>query len=94
MIQKNMNSTPRKKDIEAWLVREVAKSCGLLASEVDVRTEFAALGFDSASAVAMAGSVERWLGVEVDGTTLFDHRSIERFAAHLLTLVAPGPSGR
>ncbi len=79
-----------RKDIERWLCEAVAAISGQQAADIDPRVEFAAYGVDSASAIVMAGDLERWLGVPVDGTALFEHPSIDRLIVHLMT----PPAGR
>jgi acyl carrier protein len=72
-------------EIEEWLLLylpEELKKEGIT-SELDVTVPFDRLGLSSATAVAMAGSLEEWLGREVDPTLPYDYPTIRRLSRYL-----------
>ena len=73
------------REIEAWLVRAIARSLRVDEREIDVQQPFAELGMDSIAAVELSGDLERWLGRRVAPTIVWDYPSIARLAAHLAT---------
>lgn len=69
-------------------VQEVAAGLvGLDRADVDVDRPFGELGLDSVTAVEMVERIGKGLGLELRGTLLFDHPTIEALSKHLLDRV-------
>lgn len=69
--------------IEAWLVRAIAKSLHIDPQQISVTRPFAELGVDSVAAVELSGDLEDWLGKKVAPTIVWDYPTIALLAAHL-----------
>ena len=69
--------------IEAWLVRALAKSLRVDEKSIDPARPFAELGIDSVAAVELSGDLEDWLGKKVAPTVVWDYPTIALLAAHL-----------
>ena len=78
-----------RKEIIAWLVAQIAEVNGVAPVTISTTAPFTSLGLDSATSITLAGDLEAWLGIDVDGTALFEHPTIERLAAHLSALAKP-----
>ena len=72
--------------IEAWLVRAVARSLRVDEDEIDRERPLAEFGIDSVAAVELSGDLEDWLGKTVAPTVVWDYPTIRSLAAHLATL--------
>jgi acyl carrier protein len=70
-------------EIEAWLVRALARSLRVEAREVDPHRPFPELGMDSIAAVELSGDLELWLARKVPPTVVWDYPTIALLAAHL-----------
>ncbi len=75
--------SPRRGEIEAWLVERVAEACGLPAERVGRRAPFASFGLDSVEAVGIVGELEEWLGESLAATALFEYPTIQALGAFL-----------
>ncbi len=75
-------------ELAQWLVTMVALARNLHPSEVGLHSSFVELGFDSLSAVALAGSLEDRLGVEVPATLLWEVPTVGELAPHLWSLIS------
>ena len=69
--------------IEAWLVRAIAKSLHIEARDIDPTRPFAELGVDSVAAVELSGDLEQFLGKKIEPTVVWDYPTIALLAAHL-----------
>jgi acyl carrier protein len=69
--------------IEAWLVKAIARSLRIDPKSIDAQTLFADFGIDSVAAVELSGDLEEWLGKKVAPTVVWDYPSIALLAAHL-----------
>ena len=69
--------------IEAWLVRAIARSLHIAEADVDRARPFAELGVDSVAAVELSGDLEAFLGKRVEPTVVWDFPTIALLAAHL-----------
>lgn len=72
-----------KKEIEDWLVRELAEALAVGEAEVDPAVSFLEMGIGSRSAVGISGRLQKWLGAKLPATLLFEHPTIDALAAHL-----------
>ncbi|HET8774522.1 MAG TPA: beta-ketoacyl synthase N-terminal-like domain-containing protein [Thermoanaerobaculia bacterium] len=68
----------------AALAPIVSKLAKVSAQDVRPESEFGALGFDSISYVELVDQLNDDYGVDLDPTVFFEHRTLERFARHLL----------
>jgi acyl carrier protein len=75
-------------DIEHWLRSYVAEMTGVPPERISATATFDRLGLDSASAVALVGDIEDWLGVEIDPTLPYEHPTIEQLSTALEKLPA------
>jgi myxalamid-type polyketide synthase MxaE and MxaD len=66
------------------LRRVAAGLLGLDVADVEPDRPFGELGIDSVTAVDMVEQVGKALGLELSGTLLFDHPTIERLARHIV----------
>jgi acyl-CoA synthetase (AMP-forming)/AMP-acid ligase II/acyl carrier protein len=84
----------RRQQLLAEHVQSVASSLlGLAASEVEVDRPFGELGLDSVTAVEMVERVGKALGVELAGTVLFDHPTIDALSRWVVeTKLGEGPA--
>ncbi len=73
--------------IRAWMVRYIRQVLNL-PEDVDVEAQFDAYGLDSVEAVIMAGVMEEEFRVVIDPMDMFEHPSIDRFAALLAARIA------
>src|SRR5512146_3197037 len=71
------------KEIENWLVRQLAELLEIAPEEVDVRKPFTYFGLGSAESVLLAADLEQWLGVSVEPTVTWDHPTIKKVARFL-----------
>jgi acyl carrier protein len=74
---------PTEKQIRDRLVQEVAEAAGLPVERIDVREPFASYDIASIEAVHLVGVLEKWLGLTLEATLLWDHSTIEALARHL-----------
>lgn len=85
--------TPSTSDPAPSLIADLARIADLNPADCDV--EFLDLGLDSVTLVDISARVEQELGVELYPTVMFEHPTLEAFAAHLTSLgasaVQPAP---
>ena len=79
---------PTEREIRDRLVQEVAAAAGLPLERVDIREPFASFDIGSVEAVHLVAVLERWLGLSLDATLLWDHATIEALARHLAAAVS------
>ncbi len=66
-----------------WLITAVAERTRLLRSEIQVDEPMYRYGIDSLERVNIAYQLERWIGFEVNESTLANLETIGEVAAHL-----------
>ncbi len=69
--------------IQEWLVAYMAKLLDMEAGKVDLDTPVERYGLDSAAAIELVSELADWLGVELEPTIVFDHRTIRALAGHV-----------
>jgi acyl carrier protein len=74
---------PTRREIEQWFVNYLANQLDLPADRIDVTIPFDDFALDSATAIAMSGDLEEWLGRSVDPTLVYDFPTIAELAEHL-----------
>ncbi|MCW3067084.1 MAG: type polyketide synthase, partial [Solirubrobacterales bacterium] len=72
-------------ELERWLASLVVERCGLTPEEVEIDRALVDYGFSSRDAVELAGRLEDLLDCTVPSTLLWEHPTIERIAAALLS---------
>ena len=70
-------------EIQAWLVRAIARSLRVDAREIDPQRPLVELGMDSVAAVELSGDLEDWLGKTISPTVVWDYPTISLLAAYL-----------
>lgn len=68
-----------------WLTGMVAKTLGLAPKDMDRDAPFARYGLDSIDASVLAAEIGEQTGLAVEPTLLWDHNTINKCAAHLMT---------
>lgn len=70
-------------DIQAWLTQNVARRLKVDPSKIDRSDAFSQVGLDSLAAVNISAEIERWLGIELEATLLYEYSNINELSAHL-----------
>ena len=70
-------------DIREWMIGYVGKVLAVPAENFPTGATFDSYGLDSVEAVVMAGVMEEEFGIQIDPIELFDHPSVDQFAAAL-----------
>ncbi len=73
------------KNVEQWMVNNLAEMLNIAPKEVDIRQPFISFGLDSAQAVGLAGDLEEYLGRELPPTLIWDYPTIEALAKYLVS---------
>lgn len=77
-------------EIRDWLITAVAERARLARGDVRADEPMHRYGIDSLERVNIAYELERWVGFEVDESTLANLETIDDVAAHLARLEAEG----
>jgi len=80
-MQDSMPPTVDEATIRDWLVRYISGVLDLPKQDFPTADRFDAYGLDSVEAVIMAGVLEEEFRVPVDPMELFEHPSVDAFAA-------------
>ena len=72
-----------REDIEEWLAREIAQVIDVPESEVERHRNILELGVGSRTVVRLSGRLQKWLGIKLPPTILFEYPTVEALAAHL-----------
>ena len=89
-VDSNARAVPLEQVVQA--VRQAAAD--VLGEQLGDSDSFAAGSFDSLSAVELASSLGRSLGVELTSTLVYDYPSVSAMAQHVHSLLAPAqPEG-
>jgi len=72
-----------RKEIEQWLVEQVATRLQLPPENVSKDEPLVASGLDSAAALELSGDIETWLDVHVPTTLFWDRPTIPEIAEYL-----------
>jgi acyl carrier protein len=80
-------ATPRpsrsSEEIEQWFIHYLTEQLDLSPDQIDVTVPFDDFALDSATAIAMTGDLEDWLGRGVDPTLVYDYPTISDLAEYL-----------
>jgi acyl carrier protein len=69
--------------IEQWFIQYLSQQLDLSPDQIDVTVPFDDFALDSATAIAMTGDLEDWLGRSVDPTLVYDYPTISDLAEYL-----------
>jgi acyl carrier protein len=72
-------------EIRRWLVRFVAGVLAVDEAAIDTGMRLERLGVDSATTLVLAADLGAALGTELSPVRVFEHRTIEALAAHLVS---------
>jgi acyl carrier protein len=81
--QAGVQPSRRREEIEQWFISYLAKQLELSADRIDVTIPFDDFALDSATAIAMTGDLEDWLGRNVDPTLVYDYPTISDLSEYL-----------
>lgn len=80
----------RLTEIRDWLIAAVAERTRLSRAEIQVDEPIYRYGIDSLERVNITYQLERWIGFEVDESTLAELETIGEVAAHLARIESAG----
>ena len=80
----NVKKLPTQIEVQNWIVNYIAELLEVDPDSIDVKNTFDRYGLDSSTAIAMTGDLEDWLGCELDPTLVYDYRTVEALAGHLV----------
>jgi acyl-CoA synthetase (AMP-forming)/AMP-acid ligase II/3-oxoacyl-(acyl-carrier-protein) synthase/acyl carrier protein len=88
--ERSPNSAPSpsqksSRDIQTWLISQIAQKSGVLANAVDIHQPFAAYGLGSLAAVSLAGELEDWLERRLSPILIYDYPTIAALSQALAT---------
>lgn len=83
-------SDRRLTEIRGWLVAAVAERARLSRAEIKSEEPMYRYGIDSLERVTIAYQLERWIGFEVNESTLANLETIDEVAAHLARIESAG----
>jgi acyl carrier protein len=80
--------------IRRWLIAAVARHVEIAEEQIDPTSPFTNYGLDSRTAIELAGDLEKWLGVELSPTLVWDYPTIDAMAEYLAqdVVAEPAPS--
>jgi acyl carrier protein len=83
-------SDRRLTEIRDWLIAAVAERTRLHRADIQIGEPMYRYGIDSLERVNIAYQLERWIGFEVDESTLAQLETIDEVAAHLARIESAG----
>jgi acyl carrier protein len=89
-LQRSERNSERFTEISDWLIAAVAERTRLPRGEIQVDQPLYRYGIDSLERVNLAYELERWIGFEVDESTLAVLETIGEVAAHLTSIESAG----
>ncbi|WP_042411250.1 acyl carrier protein [Streptacidiphilus carbonis] len=78
-----MTSIPAEHEIDSWLAEYIGELLTLPSAEIDREATFDSLGLDSATAIAITGELEDWLGLQLDPNVAYVHPTIRSLSRYL-----------
>ena len=72
-----------QRQIQQWLIQNIAQRLGVPTRAINVREPFASCGLDSIQAVQLSADLEDWLGRQLPPTLAYDYPSIQALAKYL-----------
>jgi acyl carrier protein len=76
-------SMPSQKEIQDWLVQQIAEILSTDQNQIDVREPFSSYGLSSRDAVLLSGDLEDWLDCRLSPTIVYEYPTIEALSIHL-----------
>jgi len=74
---------PSQKEIQDWLVQQIAEILSTDQNQIDVREPFSSYGLSSRDAVLLSGDLEDWLDCRLSPTIVYEYPTIEALSIHL-----------
>lgn len=84
---KDLTGEQLAQSIESWLIAKISDWLAIDASDIDRTEPTTNYGMNSMTAMTMAGELEDWLDIELEGTVLFDHPSVEALTRYLVEML-------
>lgn len=69
--------------LRAWLINTLAKRLRADPAHIDPEASLADFGMDSLMAIRVTGDLEKYLGIQLEATLLWEHPSIAALVRHL-----------
>jgi acyl carrier protein len=79
----DQSRSPNAPTIEKWLASLIGELLDIAPEKIDVTKRFDRYGLDSAAAISVTASLEKYLGRALDSTLLYNHPTIQKLASHL-----------
>jgi acyl carrier protein len=89
-LQQSQGDDGRLAEIRDWLIGAVAERARLPRAEIRVDEPIHRYGIDSLERVNLAYQLERWIGFDVDESTLGELETVDEVAAHLARIETAG----
>lgn len=70
-------------EVQDWLTGYLARMMNLDAATIDLDKPVQRYGLDSAAAVELVVDLSEWIGVELEPTVVFEHRTIRSLSEHV-----------
>jgi malonyl CoA-acyl carrier protein transacylase len=76
-------------EIQAWLAQKIAEILQLSPEQIDFKQPLAVYGLSSVKAASIAAELEKWLGMTVAPTIVYDYPTIQALSDYLAPTIAP-----
>jgi len=83
------NSSKTVEEIQAWLAQKIAEILQLSPEQIDFKQPLAVYGLSSVKAASIAAELEKWLGMTVAPTIVYDYPTIQALSDYLAPTIAP-----
>jgi acyl carrier protein len=83
MSNANIQTPLTAKDIQNWLIGQLAEQLEVEPDDVDTQLTFDSFGLDSMKGMLIASRAEKWLGRELSPTLLWHYPTIESLSQRL-----------
>ena len=83
------NSSKSVEEIQAWLAQKLAEILQLSPEQIDFKQPLAVYGLSSVKAASIAAELEKWLGMTVAPTIVYDYPTIQALSDYLGQTTAP-----
>ena len=83
------NSSKSVEEIQAWLAQKLAEILHLSPEQIDFKQPLAVYGLSSVKAASIAAELEKWLGMTVAPTIVYDYPTIQALSDYLAPTIAP-----
>ncbi|CAG7645190.1 condensation domain-containing protein [Actinacidiphila bryophytorum] len=79
------SASPREPQVRNTVIAALGSALGLRPEHVELDMPFADFGINSLTGVELLHRINQELGTALDSTVLFDHSSVEKLTAHILS---------